>query len=211
MPARPVVPGVIKVELLWSQDGIPAANVLYASYTGGAPTETDLAGVASALATDFWTLATAAFWSTETTFVGIRLTDLSSDTGAVAEHAMGDTGTNVEGVMPAQACVLVNYSISRRYRGGHPRTYFPAPAFGYMDGPAAWTGAFVSGFSAQVGELYSDLASVSSGALTLTGHVNVSYVTADAPRVDPIVDPITGYVVNGIVATQRRRIRASSY
>jgi hypothetical protein len=42
-------------------------------------------------------------------------------------------------------------------------------------------------------------------------NVNVSYRTGDAPRVDPVVDQITGSTVASIIRTQRRRLTASSY
>jgi hypothetical protein len=211
MTPLPAVPGVIKVEWLWSQDGIPAANVLHVGYSGGPPVSGDLNTLATALVAGWWTGPTAELWSSETTFMGMRLTDLSSDTGAVGEEPVEDPGTNTEGVMPAQACTLINFQIVRRYRGGHPRMYLPAPAFGFQDGPAAWLSTYLTAVTTAFGGYVAATGVATAGDTDLTGPVNVSYVSGGDVRVDPVVDSITGFSVNGVVATQRRRIRASSY
>jgi|SRR5580704_9795255 hypothetical protein len=211
MPALPPVPGVVRVELLWTQNGVPAANVLHAAYTGGPPTAGDCTTIAGTINGAFWTDTLKAFYSNFTVLVGTRVTDIATDTGASGEFADGSSGTIDEEGVGAQMCIMVNYGIARRYRGGHPRTYYPGLSNTYLESPQAWSPAGVAGLSAAAGDLQAALGSASSGSTNLTEQVCVSYATANAPRVDPLVETITDYVVNGAIKTQRRRLTASSY
>lgn len=211
MPPLPVVPGAIKVEFLWTQAGVPAANVLHIGYTGGPPVTSDLVSLGEQLNTDFWPSDMSALFSTATTFVGFRCTDLSSSTGAVGEFADGSTGTDELGDNPAQACMLVNFGITRRYRGGHPRMYLPALGRNALATPSTWSTAAVSAATTVISAMLADMVSHTFGSIVTTGFVCVSYIDAGAPRVDPLVEPITAGVVSGLMATQRRRVRASSY
>lgn len=211
MPALPAVPGVCRVELLWTQEGLPAANVMHIGYTGDPPIEADLVTLAEAICSNFWSLDFAANFSTGTTFVGCRVTDLSSDTGAVGEHTDGATGTDASGENPAQASMLINFSISRRYRGGHPRMYLPGLGKNSLATVSTWSSDAVSVASTAISAFLSGMTDLTFGANATTQMVCVSYTDAGAPRVDPLVEPIAGGVVSGLMATQRRRIRASSY
>jgi hypothetical protein len=211
VPPLPVVPGVTKHEFLWTQAGIPAANVFHSAYTGGPPDTSDLEALATAINTDWWASPQRADYPSTTVFVGHRITDLSSDSGAVGEVAVGTPGTAEDDPISAQACVLINHTIARRYRGGHPRTYFPPPAWGGLATPSTWDAGIISDFTAAWLDIVGALTGFSSGTTDWTGVVSVSYRTANAPRVDPVVDPIVGSSVNGRVCTQRRRLTASSY
>lgn len=198
-------------ELLWTQDAFPAANILHCSYTGGTPDATNLQVLALALGNAFWEDPVIEDYATTTTFVGVRLTDLATDTGAVGEGAINGAGTAEDQGSPAQCCLMVNYSIARRYRGGHPRSYFPALAIGAISTPGQWDSGVVSDFTSQVTALNAAMGSASSGPITLTGQVVVSYVDGDAWRVDNLVEPVTGLTVNNLIKTQRRRLTSSSY
>lgn len=211
MTPLPAVAGAVRVEILWTQEGIPCANILHLGYTGDPPDAGELAVLANAVFENFWSLDFAAIFSTGTTLVGIRCTDLSSDTGAVGEYTSGVTGTDATGFQPAQASMLVNFAISRRYRGGHPRMYLPGLGRSALDTASTWTSDAVSRASVAISAYISGIATVSFGANTVTGPIAISYRNANAPRVDPLVELITGGVVSGLLATQRRRIRASSY
>jgi hypothetical protein len=211
VPALPPVPGVIKFELLWTQAGIPAANILHAAYTGGPPAAADVAAFCLDLDDAFWVTPFRADYPASTVYVGSRGTDLSSSTGATAEHSVGSAGTATDSGISAQACLMVNYSITRRYRGGHPRTYFPPPAWGGLTSPSDWDSGVVSDCAGAVADIQSVFSTATHGSTTLSGMVCVSYVAAKVPRVDPLVEPITGYSVGAIVRTQRRRLTASSY
>lgn len=211
MPALPAVPNVIKLELLWSQAGIPCANVMHCGYSGDAPDGVACGAFAQGFAEAFWVAGLWEGYPTTTILVGARVTDLASDTGASGEWSDGSAGTFDGGELPAQAAVLVNYQIARRYRGGHPRTYFPPPNQSLLDGPSQWGSTIITELGARVEAMFTYSLGTEVESTTLTGLVCVSYRDGDSPRVDPLVEPLTGYVVSPIMATQRRRIRASSY
>lgn len=211
MPRNPIVPMVVKVEFLWSQSGVPAANVLHAQYTGGPPAAADLEAIANLIAAAFWQDPIIADYPTTTTFVGVRLTDLNSDTGAEGEHAVGAPGDAVDGPLSAQACLMVNLDIARRYRGGHPRVYFPPCALGALATPNTWDSGVVSDFNGAMVLLNAAFNAAGSGGTTLSGWVCPSFRTGNAWRVDNLVEPVAGWSVNGAVKTQRRRLSASSY
>lgn len=210
MPARPVVPNVLKVEFLWSQNGIPAANVRYVLYSGTAPTPGAAAAIANDLGGAFWTQADQ-LYSPETIFEAVRVTDLTTDTGAEGTHSFASPGTAESTALPAQCCMLVNQTISRRYRGGHPRQYYPALALEYMDTPGTWLGAAVTQMGVAEAAYALEGSSFSESGCDGVYIVNVSYRTAGEPRVDPVIDQITGHVVVQEIKTQRRRLLASSY
>jgi hypothetical protein len=211
VPRNPLVAKTVKVEFLWSQAGVPAANVLHALYTGGPPSSSDLAAIANLIAAAFWVDPIIADYPTSTTFVGVRLTDLDSDTGADGEHAVGAPGDAGDGPLSAQACLMVNLVIARRYRGGHPRVYFPPPALGVLASPGTWSSAVISDFNGAMTLLNAAFNDAGSGGTTLAGWVCPSFKTGNAWRVTNLVEPVTGWSVNGAVKTQRRRLTASSY
>jgi hypothetical protein len=211
MAALPPVPGVIKLEFLWSQSGIPAANIFHAGYSGGPPTAADLATFGAAAGAAFWGGSTLGLFPSTLELVGVKATDLASDSGAVAEVPIGTSGTGTGGECPAQAAVLVNYSISRRYRGGHPRTYFPPFEVTNLASPSEWSAGATTDLDTAIAALFSYADGVVLDSFTGTGLVCVSYELAKVPRDDPLVEPIAGWVVNPILGTQRRRVRASSY
>lgn len=210
MPARPNVPNVLKVEFNWTQDGIPAANIKYVLYSGGPPSPADCNAIALHLEDAMWGTAMGLFPST-TEMVGTVVTDLTSDTGSVGTSSGTGAGTASSDACPANCCVLVDHTIARRYRGGHPRSYYPPPAQNGLLTPSTWQGSIVTDFAALEAAYALVASTYLAGTTQLVYNVNVSYVTGGAPRVVPVVDQITGSVVSGIIRTQRRRLTASSY
>ena len=213
MPAgtkNDIVDGVIRAEVLWNQGGLPAANILHVGYSGGAPIATDCLEVSGAI-TGALAATLLADMPTTTVLVGCTSTDLGSLTGATATNTVGLAGTGGSSELPASACVLVDWLISRRYRGGHPRTYWPGADAGSLMTPSAWNTDIATDWSTCMTALLAAVTGIETGAITLNGLVNVSYVDADAWRVTNVVDPITGFRVSGLVRSQRRRLTSTAY
>lgn len=210
MPARPAVPNVLKVEFLWSLDGLPAANVKYVLYSGTAPTSGACTAIADSLINAWWE-PVKAFIPGVYTLEACRVTDLSTDTGAEGTFTAGLTGEDENDSMPVGSAVLVNHTIGRRYRGGHPRTYYPPPGIDGFAQPAAWTSEVVAAYgNAEAAYALEATEFLDSGCQGVY-NVNVSYVSDGSARVDPVVDQIVGSVVSGTCRTQRRRLTSSSY
>ena len=210
MPARPDAANILKVEFLWSQNGVPAANVQYVKWSGTAPTAGACAAIAADLGNAFWNIAKANY-STQTIFQACRVTDLTTSTGASGSAAIETDGTAGGEGLPAQACCLVNHTIARRYRGGHPRTYYPALSSAVQATPQAWTSGAVTSMGSAQAAFALEASTFSESGCAGVYVVNVSYVTSGAPRVTPVIDQITGSTVSGIFRTQRRRVTATSY
>lgn len=221
MPALPAAPGCVQIKFKGSRTATAVwLSRLYIHYTGTAPTAAQLSSYLTALATNFGTniipLIQAATALTE-----LDATDLSSAVGATATLASAQTGTRAGSSLPGQACTVVSYEIARRYRGGHPRGYWPFGADNDITSEQTWgttfTSAVATGFQNMITSM---LGAGWTGAGTLT-HVNVSYFSGftvvtnpithrarNVPtlRVSPTVDTISAYVVRPSIGTQRRRI-----
>jgi len=136
------------------------------------------------------------------------LTDLSSSTGAQGIDTVNQAGTGTGGSATGNACVLVTYPSSIRYRGGHPRTYLPPPLTGILADDAHITTAGATAWATGWGDVLTTLYGSTSGGTTLAGQCAVSYRTGGAPRTDPLVMPIASgsASVKTQLASQRRRI-----
>jgi hypothetical protein len=141
----------------------------------------------------------------------VRVTDLASDTGASGEYAFNLAGTAEDAGTVASACVLASWSILRRYRGGHPRSYFPALAYGALENPGQWDSGVVADFTIAIAALNDILASATSGTTNLSQQCIVSYVLANAYRDTNVTFPVTGGTVSNRIRTQRRRLTSSSF
>jgi hypothetical protein len=211
VPPLPDVADVIKIEFLWNQGGLPAANVFHWAYSGGPPAAADLVAFATVAADSFWIESLRADYSTVTELVGIRMTDLSSSSGAVGEYDVSTAGLDGADSLPAQCAILLNFAITRRYRGGHPRMYLPPASRTWQGEINTWNAELLPVVSTAWTSLAGGLTGLTEGSTELGGQVCVSYFDSGAPRVDPLVEPVTGFVVSGMIRTQRRRLTASSY
>jgi len=210
MPARPPVPGVIRVELLWTQSGSPCANIFHVAYTGGPPVATDLSSLAGAIQyAVFANIGSALPASTIST--ECICTDIATDSGEVGSVSPADPGTNATAAISAGSAFLTDWQIARRYRGGKPRTYWPAPAIGELLSATQFTDTCVGLVNEACTALSAAAAGGSHGSFTAVGLVCVSYVDGGSPRVDPLVEPVLSFVNGSVIRSQRRRITATSF
>lgn len=211
MPTLPPVAKTIKLELLGTVQGEPFVNIFHFQYGGTAPTSADLLAWLGAHGTHPSVFGAvfnhpAQWFPADVIWNEAKATDLSSPTSAAADqtdHIVGNFGGT--GVTPS-TCVLVNYKIARRYRGGHPRTYWPSFPNAKMATTRTWTELWSADFET---DLVAFLAEIESAAWTGAGGmqlVNVSYFSGHAVRVTPVVDVVTAFAVSRVIATQRRRI-----
>lgn len=213
MPALPVVAGVIKIVQSGTIGTYNWANILHAQYSGGPPDTADLTTFAGALEAS-WATNIKTVQHTDTILTEISITDLASTSGANGVWTGSTAGTQSAQGNSGNASVLMNYPSSFRYRGGHPRTYWPPFTAGDLQDSAHWTASkvatFTTGCQAYLGLLYTSTYS----SITLAGQCAVSYVdkalnpTKPYRRTTPIVMPITrnSFIIETRVASQRRRI-----
>lgn len=165
---------------------------------------------ASTIATDFstnWNTNIVGLFSNQVILKQVVVEGLNSGTDGEGAWGGAIPGTGAAGTMSAAVAVLEKDTIGRRYRGGHPRHYWPAPSEGNLADPTHLTDAYVAFFQAQldawVGQALVDIGTVLTGTADF---VNVSYYTAHALRPVPVIDSITGWSIEKMVATQRRRV-----
>lgn len=220
MPALPPVSKALKVVLRYTVDAVAQEiiNRFFLSYSGTAPTDADLATFAASIGSEFGShlvgLMSPAYELTQ-----VKVEDLTSATAAVGEADPTQTGTRTGSAIGIQVAAVLSEEIARRYRGGHPRLYFPFGTVTDLADEQAWT----TGFQAAVPTAWAAFLSAVggdgwTGAGTIAG-INISYYEGftnhtypsgrvrPVPnlRVTPVVDAIVALQLNPLIGTQRRR------
>jgi hypothetical protein len=122
--------------------------------------------------------------------------------------------------MAAGVAFLFNFQIARRYRGGKPRVYWPAPNADNLTDEQTWGGTIVTSMHSAIVAVVAALVGAPPGTTTVTGQVNVSYYQGNTVVIDPITgrarnvsnvrptpqtDSVVGIVANVKPASQRKR------
>lgn len=221
MPALPVVPNVIRVELLYTNNSTTGTilNRLFFLYSGAAPTDGDMATFTSNVS-GYWATHCAALLPTEAALTAVKAVDLSSDSAALGEYSTPVEGTRSGQDNSAQVAFLVTMGIARRYRGGKPKTFLPYGVAPDLENVGHWSTTFqtavATGWNAFIAAVLAD-----TSAATMVSQVNVSYYgppnipitnpvtgrtrTVSTVRTSPLKDDILTYTYETLVATQRRR------
>jgi len=214
MPPLPVVPGVVKLILSSSRSDSDIINILHIGYTGGPPSAANLTTYLTSYVAPAAETLFNAQGSTDLVGKTIEAIDLSSSSGAEASVAFSSTGVRTGDFAPASAAVVVSWTISRRYRGGHPRSYFPFGTAGtYESGSSKlWDSGFISAVQTGIAAFILGISTITIGSTSFNDLVNVSYVdknlnpTPPYRRTTPVVDVITGGVAKQRICSQRRRL-----
>ena len=202
------VPNVCKVQIKGRSSDLSWANVLHVQYTGAPP---NLASV-NALATNVLGAFAANMISSMPTASEVTecvVTDLSSATSNVGTDSTVTPGSSGGELLPASVAMLVDYPVSLRYRGGHPRTYLFCGVQGDLQDQSNWLDTFVAHIQTAWGDTLGAMLGVTLDGTSYTTQCAVSYRSGGLPRVTPLVMSIvTGtYQVQQEVASQRRRMR----
>lgn len=220
MPPLPPAPSVLRVALSGTQAvGDVWLTRFFLQYTGTAPTPTQLGTFDNAVSTAF-SSDLKGHMDIDKTLTQIETIDLSSSTGAVAILPVSVVGTRSGAVNPPQICTVVSYKIARRYRGGHPRGYWPLGGNADLATANEWNTSYTAAVDTDMGTFFNALfASGWTGAGTIS-HVNVSYFSGFTVVTDPIthrarnvptlrgtplIDAVTTVQTRLLIGTQRRR------
>lgn len=221
MAPLPDVASVLRVAMGFTLiSGGPALSRFYLHYSGSAPSAGQLgtfnASIATAYGTDLKPLASA-----DVELTSIETTDLSSSTGAQAVTPEAITGTRAGTNVTAEQCVVTSYEITRRYRGGHPRGYWPFGVVGDQASVKTWSAGLVTAVNSGMAAFMTAVEAAGwSGAGTIQ-QCNISYfkgftvVTSPTTgrarnvptlRAIPVVDNVTSIVARSSIGVQRRRL-----
>jgi len=221
VPALPAIAKMIRNEYLFSVgEDLGAKCREFWFYTGAGPSDADAVTLATTIATDFAGSGLLNSMNEGVALIGVKVTDLTSDTAAVGEWSGSYVGTNATGSLSAAACTLESLEIIRRFRGGHPRIYWP---FGYeaaAEDAQTWSDDYLA---VTVGRLLSWRNDWTTDTPATVGGVvpyAVSYyagftvhmgVTGRARNIStvrdaPVTDGVQSRILRKGIATQRRRL-----
>jgi hypothetical protein len=132
-------------------------------------------------------------------------TDLSSETGSAGIFESIVNGASAGTAVPNQVQLVISKAIGRRYRGGHPRTYFPGLNEAFLDTPTHWNAQHAvdvaNGWTAMIGGITGN-----PSTPKITGEVCVHYIKNGAPLAFPLVDSTVGAIGRTLVGTLRDRL-----
>jgi hypothetical protein len=136
----------------------------------------------------------------------VQCIDLSSVSSPIGQWVGSSNGSRLGGVLPAETALLINAHIARRYRGGKPRLYLPLGCQTDVLNPQSWSSSFLTAVATGFTNFFNAISGHTYGSLVITNAVNVSYYSAHTARPTPLVDPWTGFTINAMPASQRRRM-----
>lgn len=214
MPPLPAVPNVAKIISSSLMEDSPSENIFHMLWSGATPNAATLAAYLTDVWAPAWDIVFAAEAPSSAATVQHEAIDLTSAMGASAVVADTTAGGRTGDFAPASAAVLASWEIDRRYRGGHPRTYFPFGTAGTYEGSSNrdWSAAFIADVQTKLNTFLASVQGHDISGTEFSTLVNVSYydkvITPTPPyrRVTPQVDTITSVIVRTRICSQRRRL-----
>lgn len=211
----------MRCTIVWTNGAdVDCVTRFYLRYAGSVPTAANLVTMAAAVATE-WTSTVNALYGTFVTLTNTICEDLSSDTGASGENGSSLAGTRDGGDLPASAAAVINYLISRRYRGGHPKGFWPSMTDADISTPQLWSDDALGSITESGQLLINAVIAAAWGGAGLVQQVNVSYhegfTSVQNPvtlrwrnipkvRATPVVDVVTSMAARQRIGSQRRRL-----
>lgn len=207
MPPLPLVPYTYRVAVTGIDGGQPWANIFHLKASSDVALSSGdmvtLAGdVLTAFETNIYPVSSDSFGVRE-----VEVVPLSSVSRPVGVASSSGVGALSGQPAPSSVARLVSWKINRRFRGGHPRTYFAGALASQLDAATSQvidTTPYANFISA-VNGFFVDMNSISVGGLSFEMAM-VSYYAAGALRTTPLVDVINDFEAEQKIATQRRRL-----
>ncbi len=221
MPALPSVPQTLRIQYKWQIDeDLGAVCREFFRYTGAGASAADLVTLANSICASY-VVNIQDLFHVSRSLLSVTITDLSSPTspeGISTDVAL--VGTRAGTKLPASSSVLQSQEILRRYRGGHPRTYWPMGVEADLQDSQTWTVAFVNAVHAGLVNHFNDWSTDLVPGITSVENVNVSYYegftvhtgttgrarNVSTPRLSPVVDVVVSSIVREGIAQIRRRL-----
>lgn len=205
MPALPFVPYMLKLEVTGTLGSGEFTNIFHVGGSTAEWTVSDIDAATSHLGSTLGYIYTND-GGTDLTVTELVATDLTSDTSPRVVSTPGWTGSRSGISAPASSCVLVSWGVSRRWRGGHPRTYFPLGDAALMLDSTTWDTSFLEQVSSDVGSFIEAIYGCPLPAGSSPFPAAISYYTGGELRTTPYVDAITSSSTKSRICSQRRRL-----
>lgn len=212
-----ILPPINAVKMVFKGllNGLPCNTQHHIEYGGTAPTVSDLNTWAGSIADTPphpWKFYLNTFFSHDFTLTEIDIVDLSSSSGAVGLATYSVVGGDTFPAPTNAASVLTNWKIARRYRGGHPKTFWPPFGDDNVQDALHWKSAQITSFAAQLFPFWAAVNALAPSGMLPVTLASISYfdkTTVPTPphlRTSPVVDLIIGETTPTKIATQRRRM-----
>ena len=211
MPTGPRPPwpvGVARVAVSGTIFNHRWVNVFYVQLTHTNPvTVNDLKTLADQLATSWLTQSSMISSSCSITQVDVSFIP---STGNVLDYTgtYASAGSGGAAVADAGACWVVNWVISDRYRGGHPRMYIPGVLSADVTNGSDMSGAHVSTLAANAAALRNTINALTSTNITAMSMGTVRYQSNNNWLSPPLFRAYTSVKVNPKLGSQRRRVHS---
>lgn len=205
MPPLPPASACLKVVFEGTNTPtVPWNCIIHSKYSGTAPTTADLNAFCTSLGT-VWNNNIAPLCGLGVELTKVTATDLSSQTSPSGEATMAHAGTRTGSALGGQVCLVSSWAAPLRYRGGHPRNYWPGGTGADIADLRSWSTtsltAFQAGFQAFLTAFNATNVGTSPQAMVL-----LSYKSGKVFRPTPLPVNIAGVVVHPRLDTQRRRL-----
>lgn len=209
----PDVSNTIRIKVNGSNQTTPWVALFYWHYLGGAPTGANLASFCTGFIAAIQSSLSPSF-ATTVSVNNAEAWDLASRTGAFGSGGTSFSGTRAGGPLPTSVAACVGWKVTSRWRGGHPRTYWPAGAQGdvinghlWVESARATFEAGNEGFLSQVNALNLGAA---GGYLQCVRYLQTIHEPDGTKHVEYITPPqqlqIQRALVDARLDTQRRRL-----
>jgi hypothetical protein len=207
-PRPPIPPLHAKVDLGGTFFGHAWHNIFYLALAGTGIATSDCNTLAGTINTQWGTQFKPQVPS-DVVLTNVRLVYVPS----VGNEILGISTTGQTGsyataaIQDAAISYILNWNVNKYYRGGHPRWYLPGVNTGTI-GTGSSVGA---GMRTSLGTAMTSFLNAINAAtttnITSVQMGTVSFQSAGAWRNPPQFWPFVSGSVNGIIGTQRRRIR----
>lgn len=202
----PPVPGVLKAHLKWTiGDVTDVSSHFFVHVTSPQAQTSDLTTYANAVCAS-WAADLQGDQPTNATFTGCMVEDLGHPETVPGVAAVSQAGQLLGHGMTAETCMLINFQIARRYRGGKPRVYWPLGVAEWLADPQHWSTTYTNPAQTKVNSFFASLLQVVGSGPTADYVANVSYYSNKALRPTPVVDKVLSTNINLIPGSQRRRM-----
>lgn len=220
MPALADVPLCIHIKITGNDGGDNnIQNSLYFTYSGTAAAAdiNTLMGVVVA----GWSAQIAPQTANTYHLTGVEITDLNSKTGAKVAETVSVAGTKNGTPLTSGVALVLSGKESFRYRGGHRRVYLGGQLHEDTSDQNTWTVAYQTAIAAAWQAFVAEIISAAPAAMGALKDVIVHRYGPSAaapvkmdgyrvtrlsvPLTTPTTHPISSYITNPQVASQRRR------
>lgn len=211
MPPLQPAAHILRLRFAGSIQTVSPWNViLHWNYTGPQPPSTTLNALCQQFASA-WLTHLAPVHHVGVTLTTVEAVDLTAPDAAFGSALVAHVGTLAGTPFPASVAVCVSWKVNYRWKGGHPRSYFPAGVTASTANGRTWTTAAVGQFETAVNGFFGAMNAAASGSVTgrLTCLRRYQTLEVGQPPVEftpPLPLDFVTFDVDSRIDTQRRRL-----